>query len=288
MKKFFYILSAAAAVMFVSSCGKDDPTPDGGNGVLKSYERAVMMSGEVHFRYVYTPVWGSDGKLTSVKMQHYENPFDWETGKTQGEFLAEKETITYTWNNSAYTAELKETNVWYDISNGTWTPGNGYSASLKFDNKWRVTELKSYYSDGATGSSASYIYNGEYLASWKTGDDYTYTWKDGDMVAVAREGYSARITYLDEANPFADSVDPLLTFFDDCYALGLAGKRTAHLPSTIVETWGSGGDTSTSYSKYIYKKDGSGRIIEADVMYTDADGQVNEPEGHYNAFKFNY
>lgn len=288
MKKLFHILTTVAAVLFVASCDKDDPTPDGGNGVLKSYERAVMMSGEVHFRYVYTPTWNAEGKLTSVKMEHYENPMNWETGKTEGEFLAERSTTTYTWNNSAYTAELRETNEWHDTDNDTWTPGNGHTASLKFDQNWRVTEVRKNYSDGSTGVF-TYTYSGDHLASWQSGDTNTYTWKDGDMVAIAREGYSASVTYLDEANPFADSVDPIIAFFDDCYALGLAGKRTAHLPSTFVETWGTGTDASTYYSKYIYKKDGSGRIIEVDVMYTDANGNVNESsESHYNAYRFNY
>ena len=250
MKKII-LLSLAVFSLTLWSCEKqnsDDNTPDEKTTEVKSWENAMIVGGQVHFKYVYTPTFDASGRITGVNTEHYE-----------GTALVEKIAETYSWNASAKTGSLKGTDTWYDDGGST----NTYSQDFKLDDDLNILSMTS------SGYTSNYQYQNGYMVLYVEQRE-TLEWKDGDLASITSNFNRKTFKYSSDKNPFADSVDPVFRdILPSFYELGFGGKRSAHLVSEYTDETDNDGFKYTSVCRYSYKKDSQGRITEINTYYVD-------------------
>lgn len=286
MKKLFVLAAAAAALTFFAGCDPDTISDLNAPTDLKSYEELFLMNGDVHFKYVYTPLYGINSRLASLKFEYYEDEYDWENEVSKGLFLVEEGTTTYTWGT--FFADGSYTGRAYDRTSSTWSDVTPTTYKFEFYDTWQIGKYTS--ENENYREVVEYEYDGEYLkkTTESTGYVTNYVWKDGDLVGYTSNYLSCTIGYSSEKNTLAGGVDPVLRI-NDAFDLGLAGKHSAHLATSILIVSGSGDFQNRELQLYTYTKDSKGRIVEVKIVRADPD--TKEPfqeDMHTQLIRFNY
>ena len=286
MKNLFPTILLALSVAALTGCDPDQFEKDKASG-LKSYERVTVNGRSVNSKEVYTPKWGIDDRLSSMVQEQYEALAE-DKGSDNAELtLVRKVTATYKWNNGGWALEESQKHEAYDKETGTWESFDPIVYTYVCDDTWTVRESESIWSP----EPEKYEYENGYIVKIiNNNSEIEFIWKNGDLVKVIDGTANVKeITYTAEENPFKDGLDPLCgPFVDNAFMIGLAGKRPAHLPDVVSNTWGEGERQISGSYKYQYKKDAKGRIIEAThVSYDPQTGKVVD-DGYRQTLTFNY
>ena len=289
MKKFLLLLSCVATLgMFATACSNDgDGDEIIGSGDIKSVENGMMFGNVVHFKYVYTPSFDSKGRLSKLSSEHFEQVREESgapaaSGKT---FLAEKGTIEYKYDESARTARVTESSIWY-TQDGKKEGDDSVNYTYFFNSDWNL--IRGVYNPGTDDE-----YNSEYGYTDGRLSNYSgksLEWRGGNLVRSWYEGYDGEelFEFGNEANPFKDGIDVTFGFLlPQEYIFGLMGKHCENLPVKHIYQYSDG----SSVSKFEYIKDKSGRITQIREIYVDPETEKpyeEEDGGHYHYWKIHY
>ena len=245
----------------VLSCSKDDNAGKDSGFVINNYQLITLSNSKAYSKDVYTPTYDSRGRVVKSVYETYSS------AKGKNELL---------------TVEIRDFDYKTSTAYATYcmeilTPGALYvtgpdTLSLKFGDGLKLKKATK------PDYSYDYTYDGDHLESYSVAiaeNDPTvrkYIWSGGDLASMLGENGKAQfnVTYGEEANPFVNTIDPLLAIYSsiipDYACANLIGKNSAHLPVSYQEDFY--GDTTFSFE---YTRDDKGRIVRVDITGDDPD-----------------
>lgn len=259
--------------MMAAACdkvnGKDDLVE---SSDIKYVENGLMFGNTVHFNYVYTASFDSKGRIGTITCKHYEqvrneDGYPAASGET---FLAETSTTTYSYDEGARTARVKDSSTWYTQDGKQDGETNINSWNLILNDDWNIT--RAIYNPGTESEySEDYTYSDGRMT---TCGQYNLEWQNGNIVRRSNPRYVGTdiYEYGKEANPFKDGIDVTFGFLlPQEYIFGLMGAHCSNLPVSHTYTDGA----SESVSKFEYTRDKSGRITKIREVYVDSETDNN-------------
>lgn len=258
------VIIIISAIVLISGCGikggDGDMTTENKNIINTpakilsyDYQRRQLVVAE---RHSYTPVFDSVGRLVSLDYM--------ESGYCDRSLVTiTTRTEAYQYDDSGSTAVATADWFFYNLGDPY-----GYTkvvTAIALDDEGRIqkTEIEDY------SYTYKYTYNSGFLFSSYCFYKTEYIWSDGDLKRIITDDpmgdQTVDIEYSSDANPFADSVDPVLcSLMPEYYCFGILGRRTAHLPSSYTKT--SKDDVQTFL--FEYSKDEKGRIDVVEMKPT--------------------
>ena len=274
MKKVLFLCVAAVMGLSVLSCSKDDiPGKDSGL-VISNYQLISISGGREYAKEVYTPTYDAQGRVVKTVSETY-------TFRDGEPRLLRVEIRDFDYESSTVSA----TDCWEIASPGKLDVMGPDKYMLQFGDGLKLLKVTE------PDRTMDYTYDGDYLSSYAVSftDDTpfmrNYSWSGGDLVSMVEEegsgSYHVSVAYGKEANPFVNTIDPLLPIYSNMLpnfaSANLIGKSSAHLPVSYKEDFYS--DINFSFK---YTKDNKGRIVRVDIKGDD-------PEGYYDrAVVINY
>ena len=265
MKKTLFFCTIAFMGLSVWSCSKDDDNPVKDSGlVISSYQVISISGGKEYAKDVYTPMYDAQGRVVKTVYEVYSFP--------KGEYNL----LTVEIRDFDYaTSTAYATDCWEIITPGQLEVTGPDKLALKFGDGLKLLKVTD------PDRTLDYTYNGDYLSSYSvtfTGNSPIvkhYTWSGGDLVNMMEEEitagsgpYNINVTYGKEANPFVNTIDPLLaihsSMLPEYASANLIGKSSAHLPVSYKEDFY--GDITFSFK---YTRDDKGRIVRVDITGDD-------------------
>ena len=270
MKKILITcLALAGLATLISSCEKNNPAV---NSDLVSVFFGIKNGNNIHFGDEYAPTYDSKGRFAKISCKGYS-----EFVNPDGPSSTAEDTFTY--DEAKRKASISEKWKSYDEGSKKLKDQPSRSFTMTFDEDWKV--LTCNYQD----ADLVFTYDGDYLATARN-TNYEKadkaTWEDGDLVRYDYSGGSHyEITYGTEKNELG--IDFTLDFINTIYALGLAGKHSAHLPVSIKQVFSA--DSVINY-KFTYEKDSKGRITRVLCHMLDDNG--NPEQNHVRVTEYKY
>ena len=248
------VLLFVLAALTVCACDKDDDRKASDQKACPIAKLALVNYAadeeggpfSKYFEITLEPSYDAQGRLSSVIRQSWGMSIEVKDGKDIYHYLKDlDETIDIVYNPD-HTGKMvyKGKTYSYRFPGGVPTPEENpheIEIPLTFNDDWYIT---------LTGESTfKYEYSDGYL------QEYDVSWKNGDLMTYGQYSF----TYSDEPNPFKDWIDFTagITSIPEEFSFGLMGKRSAHIPATVVDE-----DSFFPVTNVSVTKDSKGRITQ--------------------------